>query len=112
LRAHGSVIAAALPDTGGDIAAHIVVHQRRIGQRFFQIDNGRQPIELDGDVGKRVLGEIAAVREHDRQRLADVPYFALGERHLGALIENGVGNGRRRDKQRTRRPVIAGSAAV
>jgi len=34
-------------------------HQRRIGQRFFQINDGRQPIELDGDVGKRVLGEMA-----------------------------------------------------
>ena len=37
---------------------------------------------------ERVLGEIAALRQHDRQRLADVAHLVLGERHLRALVED------------------------
>ena len=105
--ARGGVVAAALPDPGSDIAAHVVMDPRRfIRQRIFQIDDRGQRLEFDGDVGERILGEIAAFREHHRQRLADVADLAFGERHLGALIEGDVLDRRRRDQQRTGRPVI------
>ena len=72
-RARRGVVAAALPDMSGDIAAHAVVHQGgRVGERLFQIDDGGQSVEIDRDVGERILGEVAALRQHHGQRLADV----------------------------------------
>ena len=106
--AGGRVIAAALPHVRGDIAAHVLVHASRgLGAGLFQIDDRRQRIELDGDVGQCVLGEIAALRQHDRQGLADVAHLAFGERHLRALVEDEPGDRRWRHEQRPRRPVRA-----
>ena len=106
--ARGGVVAAALPHPGGDIAAHVVMHPRRfIRQRLFQIDDRGQRLEFDGNVGERILGEVAAFREHHGERLADVADLAFGKRHLGALIEGDAFDRRRRDQQRTGRPVIA-----
>ena len=82
----------------GDVAAHSVVHERgRLRQRLLQIDNSGQRIELDADVGKRILGQIAALRQDDGQWFADVTHFVFGERYLGALIEGDVLNWRRRN---------------
>ena len=101
------VVAAALPHASGDIAAHVVMHARRfVRQRIFQIDDSRQRLELDGDVGKRILGEITAFREDHGQRLADMADLAFGERHLGSLIEGDTLDRRRRDQQRPRRPIL------
>ena len=47
------------------------------------------------------------MRQHDGERLADMADFVLGERHLRALIEDRVLDGRRRHEQRTRRPIVA-----
>ena len=93
---------------GGDIGAHVVVHARRsVGDGLFQIDDGGQLLEVEGDICKRILGDVAALRDHNRQHLADVPHLVLGKRHLGALIEDGAGDRRRRHQQRTGRPIGA-----
>ena len=93
---------------GGDVAAHVFVHAGGgLGAGLFQVDDRRQRIELDGDVGQRVLGDIAALRQDDGQGLADMAHLVFGERHLGALIEGEPGDRRRRHEQRPRRPVLA-----
>ena len=71
-------------------------------ERLFQIDHRRQRLELDVDVVERVLGDVAALGDHDRQRLADMADLVLGERHLGALVEDDAGDRRRRHQQRAR----------
>ena len=76
-------------------------------ERTFQIDDGGQSVEIDRDVGERILGKVAALRQHHGQRLADVTDLVLGERHLGALIEGDVGDRRRRHEQRPGGPIIA-----
>ena len=93
---------------GCNIAAHFIVDRScGIRQRLFQIDDGRQRIELDRDVVERVLGEIAALRQHHRQGFADVTHLVLGQRHLRALVEDGALDRRRRDEKRTRSPILA-----
>jgi hypothetical protein len=73
------------------------VHARRsILQRPLEIDYDRQRLEVDDDVRERILGEVAARRDHQRQRLADMPHLVLGERNLGALIERDPLDRRRR----------------
>src|ERR1700682_5065973 len=94
-RPGGGVVAAALPHMGGDIAAHVLVDARaRVIERLFQIDNRGQYIELDTDVGKRILRDITTVRQDDGQRLADVAHLVLGQRYLRALIERDAGDRR------------------
>ncbi len=108
LGARGRVVAAVLPDMRGDVGAHVVMNaRRRVAQRFFQIDHGRQRLDINLDITQRILGQIAAVRQHDGKRLADMADFVLGERHLGALVEDGVFDRRRRHQQRARRPIVA-----
>ncbi len=108
LGARGRVIAAVLVDMSGHIGAHVVMHRRcSIAQRFFQIDHGRQRLEIDLDIAQCILGEVAAVGQYHGERLAYVADLVLGERHLGALVEDGVLDRRRRHEQRTRRPIVA-----
>ena len=67
----------------------------------------RAAARVDDDIGQRVLGEVAALGDHQRQRLADVPRLVLGERHLGALVEDDALDRRRRHQQRSRLPIVA-----
>jgi len=61
-----------LADMSGDIGAHVVMNGRCGGaERLFQIDHGRQRLEIDLDVAERILGEVAAVGQHHGERLAD-----------------------------------------
>ena len=80
---------------------------RRCRERLFEIDHRRQGIDVDDDVGERVLGEMAALRHHHRQGLADMAHLVLGERHLGAQVEGDAGDRRRRHQQRPGLPVVA-----
>ena len=116
----GGIIALGLPHMRGDVGADVVVHQRRAAlQAFFEIDHCGKLLELDVDIVECVLGEIAALGDHDRQRLADMADLVLGERHLGALrgtrcLRSGAAapaagraassrRGRRRHRRRRRR---------
>jgi len=108
LRRGGGIIALGLPDMGRDVGADVVVNQRRSrAQRFFQIDHRRELFELDIDIVERVLGDVTAFRDHDHQRLADVPDLVSGERHLGARVENNAVDRGRRHQDRARPPVVA-----
>ena len=55
----------------------------------------------------RVLGQVAALGDDQRYRLADMPHLVLGQRHLGALIEHDVLDRGRRDQKRSGAPIIA-----
>ncbi len=108
LRGGAAIIALGLADMGGDVGAEIVVNMRRCGvERLFDIDDRRQDVEIDLDIVERVLGDVAAFGDHDRQRLADVADLVLGQRHLGALIEDDSRDRRRRHQQRSGLPVGA-----
>ena len=91
-----------------DIAGDVVMNARRVPAQQRLRDRSRwQRLELDLDVGECVLGDVAAFREHDRQRFTDVADLVFGEWHLGALVEHEAGDRRRRNKQWPRPPVIA-----
>jgi hypothetical protein len=82
---------------GRDVGAEFVMDQRRPRREGrFEVDHRRQGIDVDDDVGERVLGKMAAVRQHHRHGLADMADLVLGERHLGAQIEGDAGDRRRR----------------
>ena len=52
-------------------------------------------IDLDHDIPNRVLGDIAAVGDNHRNRLADVANLVLRERQLRASVKDKIGNRRR-----------------
>ena len=102
------VVAVLLAHMRGDIAAQIVVHQRRTGlERFFEIDDGRQLLDLDGDIGECILGNVAAGGNDNGQRFADIAHLVLGETGVRAQIEHDAVDGRRRHQQRSRLPEVA-----
>ncbi len=93
---------------GCDIGFEIVVHMHRgSGKSFFDIDDGRQLLEIDIDIVKRILGDVAALRDHDDDGFADMADPVLGQRHLAALVENNSSDRRRRHQQWPRLPVGA-----
>jgi hypothetical protein len=84
------------------------VNQRRsAGKALFQIDHRGKLLELDIDIVERILRDIAALGDYDHQRFADMTDFALGQRNLGALVEDDAFDRRGRDQQRAGLPVIA-----
>jgi hypothetical protein len=83
------------------------VNQRGSGfQALFEIDHGRQLLELDVDIVERVLGDISACGDHDGEGFADMANLVLGERNLRPLVENDTGNRGRGHQQRAGLPVI------
>ena len=55
------------------MSAQIAMRERRAGvERGAAIGDRRQRLEIDIDQRGSVLGEIAAVGDHDRDRLADI----------------------------------------
>ena len=64
-----------------DVGFELAAHGRRIGLRGLAAVGGRrQRLVIDLDQGGGVLGEIAVVRDHERDRLAHVGDLAVGER--------------------------------
>jgi len=97
----------------GNIGVEIVMDPRRGSrQRGLDIDHRRQHVQLDHDVVERVLGNVAALRDDDRQRLADVANLVLASGTLRALVEDDAGDRRRRHQQWPVLPVAPRSAAV
>jgi hypothetical protein len=81
-------------DAGGDIAGDVVMDPHRVMcQGALDVDHRRQRLVFDGDVGQRVLGDVAALRNHHGHRLADMANFAARQRHLGSLVKNGTLDG-------------------
>ena len=91
-------VAVALLHPGADVAGHVLVHQVRGRARGLDADDRRQHLVVDPDPADRVLGDVAVVGHHERDRLADVVHLAVGQRVLRAA----VGQRRVRDQQRQR----------
>ena len=71
------------------------------------IDDGRQDFEIDVDIVERILGDVAAFRDDDGQRFADVADLVPGERHLRTCVEDNSSYRRRQHQQRSGLPVGA-----
>ena len=89
------------------VGGAIVVHRGGRRSRAVDVGHRRQRIELDRDVGERVLGDVAAIGDDHGEGLAHVPHFVPGERHLGALVERDAGDRRRWHQQGSGLPIIA-----
>ena len=76
-------------------------------QRCLEIGDRRQRLVLHDDIGRGVLGQVAALGNDQGHSLAAVADLVLGERHLGALVEHDIVDRRRRDEQWPRTPVVA-----
>ena len=66
----------------------VVVDERRARlRRSDEIDRRRLGRIVDRDQVQRVLGEIAAVGDHQRHRLADETHLARCQRPMGARLD-------------------------
>ncbi|HEX9524657.1 MAG TPA: hypothetical protein VF949_16885, partial [Reyranella sp.] len=78
---------------GGDVLAHVVMDARRRRiKRRFEIDDRRQRLDVNRDIGEGVFRHLAALRNHHRKRLANVAHLVAGERDLGALVKGDPGD--------------------
>ena len=81
----GIRIAHALHEPARAIGGHVRVHQRRpVGERGFQLGDGGQRLVAHLDQLGGVLGDVAVLRDHERDHLTHVADAVGGERPLGA----------------------------
>ena len=79
---------------GDDVRVELAAHRGRAGfDRLAAVRNCGQEVVVDLDRRRRVLGEIAAVGDHDRDRLAHVGDFAVGEAEAPHAVERRAGIG-------------------
>ncbi len=105
-RSGAFVIAFGLTHMGCDIVAEIGVNAcRSFFERLFEIDHRGQNLQVYRDVVERILGDIAAFRHHDRDRLAGTTDGVFCQRHMGACVEDAARNRRRRHQQRAGLPI-------
>ena len=72
----------------GDVGIGVVVDERRTRlRRSHEIDRRRLGRIVDRDQVQRVLGEIAAVGDHQRHRLAHETHLARCQRLMGARMD-------------------------
>ena len=84
-REGGIRIAHALHEPARAIGGHVRMHQRRpVGERGFQLGDGGQRLVAHLDQLRGVLGDVAVLRDHERDHLAHVADAVGGERPLGA----------------------------
>ena len=80
-------IADDLLQTGGDVARHVVVHQRLAWlERDAKVDHRRERFPLDVDQADGVLGHVAIFGDDHGDRLADVAHLALRQGALSAAV--------------------------
>ncbi len=97
-------IADALREAGGAIFRDIGVHPRSArDQRRLHVGDDGQGLVLDGDQVDGVLGDVAVLRHHERDGLANEAHLVLRQRPLGTR----VGQVRMRDQERPRLVQIA-----
>ena len=95
----GIRIAHALHEPARAIGGHVPVNQRRPArERGFQLGDGGQRLVAHLDQLGGVLGDVAILRDHERDHLAHVADAVGGERRLGARL----GEGGMRDEERRR----------
>ena len=73
-------------DVGVQLAAH-----RRAGRGFPHVGDERLDVVVDRDDGGGIFGDVAAVRHHQRHRLADVTDLAVGQCIEPRLVERHAG---------------------
>ena len=101
------VVTLLLDDVRRDVGAEVLVDPRRgLAQGFLEIDDRRQHLVVDPDLGHRVFREVAALGDHHRHRLADVAHLVAGQWHLGPLVELTALDRRRRDEKRPGAPIV------
>ena len=85
-------IPAPIGGAAGDVGIGVVVDERRARlRRSDEIDRRRLGRIVDRDQVQRVLGEIAAVGDHQRHRLAHETHPARCQRLMGARVnESGI----------------------
>ena len=102
------VVALLLLHVRGEVGLEVLVDEGGAGrQRRFQIHHGVQRFRGHHDVVEGVFRHVAAFSHHHGDGLADVPDLPLGQRHLSAGVKREAGDGRGRDEERTRLPVLA-----
>ena len=70
-----------------DVARHPPVHRRRVGcNRGAHVRHRRQRLELDLDALRRVLGDRAALRNHYRDRIADIADLVAHQHEWGDVL--------------------------
>ena len=89
-------VADVLLHAGSDVAGHVVVDEALGGAGRRDADHWGEHVVVDGDAADRVLGHVAVVGDHERDRLAHVVDLVLGQCVLGAAL----GERRVRDEQR------------
>ena len=75
---------------GDDVGVQLAAHWRS-GRGLSHVGDERLDVVVDRDQRSGVLGEVAAVRDHQRHRLADVADLAVGERVEPRLVERHAG---------------------
>ena len=72
-------------ELGDDVRAVVLVHERVgvLGRRV--VDDRGERLVVDVDELGRVLGEVPALGDHERDRVADEAHLALGERRARRL---------------------------
>ena len=70
-----------------NVARHPPVHRRRVGcNRGAHVRHRRQRLELDLDALRRVLGDRAALRNHYRDRIADIADLVAHQHEWGDVL--------------------------
>ena len=93
---------------GPDVAGHVVVDEALGRAGRGDADHRREHVVVDGDAADRVLGDVAVVGDHERDRFAHVVDLVLGQGVLRAAL----GQRRVRDEQRQRFGHRAGQVVV
>ena len=108
----GGVVALGLAHLGRDVVGQVGMYLGRGGcGGFFEVRGYRLRVPVDLDVAQCVLGDVAALRDHDRHRFSDMAHNVLPQRGLGTLVEHRALHRRRRYRQRAgaqQRPEIVG----
>ena len=77
------------------IGPQVLVDQRRVGSECcLGADDRRERIEVEPHQFRRVFCCIAAVRNDDRDRLADMPHFVVCQPGLLRVVELVLDSGR------------------
>jgi hypothetical protein len=79
-------VAVVLLHPGADVAGDVVVHEVGRSAGGLDADHRRQELVADPDPVDGVLGDVAVLGDHERDRLADVVDLVPGERELGAAV--------------------------
>ena len=73
---------------GDDIGLELAPHRRRVRRdRLAAVGNRRQRVIVDLDQCRRVLGDVAALGDHDGDGFTHVGDFAVGERERPHVVE-------------------------